>query len=96
MGALILSLMIYFKYHRIQINTNDKHPLEESVVLSSAKFIRLTPSIGYSLILMPLKLIYKKVATFLTDFGKKKCIFFFLRKTCFLFFGRKSSSTNSL
>lgn len=71
-GCIALSLTIYFKYYRIQHNINENYPIEESSYSIKSKVMRMIPSIGYSLVLITSKLIYKKVATYLTEFGKKK------------------------
>jgi hypothetical protein len=76
MGCLALALTIYFTYYRIQKSTNDQYPLKESVLLVQAKFMRMVPSTGYSLLIIPINMVYKKLATFLTDFGKSECEFF--------------------
>ncbi len=72
MGCLALSLTIYFTYYRIQTKTNNNYPLDKSVLVPKAKIMRIIPSIGYSLLIIPINMIYKKLATFLTDFGEKK------------------------
>jgi hypothetical protein len=72
MGCLAFSLWIYFTYHRIQRKTDENYPLDKSVYLIPAKFLRTIPSAGYSLLIIPLNLVYKKLAIFMTDFGKEK------------------------
>ena len=71
MGCLALSLTIYFTYYRIQRNTNDRYPLTQSLALVQAKFMRMVPSTGYSLLILPINIVYKKLATFLTNNGRK-------------------------
>ena len=72
MSCLGLSLLLFFVYHRIQIRTDRNYPLDISTFLISSKYIRMVPSIGYSLMIIPLNLIYKKLAEYLTDFGNLK------------------------
>lgn len=66
------ALTIYFKYYRIQMNINKKYPIKESGYSIISKVMRMIPSIGYSLVLITSKIIYKNIATSLTNFGKKK------------------------
>ena len=95
-GALIIALTVYFKYYRIQKDIDHKYPLKKkkSTITIEGKIIRMLPSIGYSLSIIPMKVIYKKIATYLTEFGmikiknKKKIEFFD--------FYRKSSFTNNI
>ena len=96
MGCLAVSLTIYFTYYRIQKKTNDKNPLDDSSPVVQSKIMRMIPSTGYSLLLIPIKLIYKKLATFLTDFGMKNYRLFSKEKIFVFITNRKSSSTNSL
>ena len=74
-GCLAISLTIYFTYYRIQKKTNEEYPLTAPAVGVQTKVMRMIPSTGYSLLVIPIKLIYKKLATFLTDFGKEKIEF---------------------
>jgi hypothetical protein len=69
MACLAISLAIYFTYYRIQKSTNDQYPLEDSSFSAQSKIMRMVPSAGYSLLIIPIKLAYKKLAIFLTDFG---------------------------
>jgi hypothetical protein len=75
MGCLAISLTMYFTYCRIQKKTDDQYPLDGSVFMAKVKVMRLAPSIGYSLLIIPINMLYKKLATFLTDYGKKKLKF---------------------
>ena len=75
MVCLALSLTIYFTYYRIQRTTDEKYPLTKSLSLVQAKFMRMVPSTGYSLLILPINIIYKKLATFLTDFGRMNANF---------------------
>ncbi|CAF0803540.1 unnamed protein product [Rotaria sordida] len=68
MCCLALSLWIYFGYYRIQIKTNNNYPLDSSLFSIHAKLMRTMPSAGYSLLIIPMNLIYKKIATYLTDY----------------------------
>ena len=70
MACLAVSLWIYFAYYRIQKKADDNYPDGQSLLLLPGKVIRLTPSAGYSLSIIPLNFVYKKLATFMTDFGK--------------------------
>ena len=70
MGCLALSLTIYFTYYGIQNRTNDQYPLAESVFLAKAKVMRMVPSTGYSLLIIPINIMYKKLAAFLNNFGR--------------------------
>ncbi|CAF3286759.1 unnamed protein product [Rotaria sp. Silwood2] len=68
MCCLALSLWIYFAYYRIQIKTDHNYPLDGSLFSIHTKLMRTMPSAGYSLLIIPMNLIYKKIATYLTDF----------------------------
>jgi hypothetical protein len=72
MGCLAVSLTIYFTYYGIQKKTNNQYPLDGSLFVAQAKAMRIVPSIGYSLLIIPINMMYKKLATFLTNFGKTK------------------------
>ena len=72
MACLALSLMIYFTYYRIQRKTDHEYPLDGSVFVAQAKVVRMVPSTGYSLLIIPINMIYKKLATFLTDYGRQR------------------------
>jgi hypothetical protein len=72
MCSLAFSLWIYFTYYRIQKRTNENYPLEKSLFLIPSKFMRTIPSAGYSLLIIPMNLVYKKLAIFMTDFGKNE------------------------
>lgn len=63
-----ISIWIYFYYYRIQKKIDENYPLNSSVMLIQAKYIRLVPSAVYSLAIIPLNSIYTKFATILTDF----------------------------
>ena len=69
MGCLTLSLSIFFTYYGIQQTTNAKYPLDETVSFIRSKFMRLVPSAGYSLLIIPINKGYKQLATYLTNFG---------------------------
>jgi len=71
-GSLAFALTFYFNYFRVQKYVNGLYPLDKSVSIIPSKVARLVPSISYSVLLIPVKLLYKKLATFLNDFGKKK------------------------
>lgn len=71
MCCLAFSLWIYFTYYRIQKKTDEKYSLEKSLFLIQGKFIRMIPSAGYSLLIIPMNFVYKKLAIFMTNFGRK-------------------------
>lgn len=93
MTCLAVSLWIYFTYYRIQKKTDDNYPEGKSFALLPSKLIRLTPSAGYSLSIIPLNLVYRKLATFMTDFGKTGQR---LIRSSLHGFSRESSSWNQL
>ncbi|CAF0837646.1 unnamed protein product [Rotaria sp. Silwood1] len=66
--CLALSLTMYFTYCDVQKSTDEKYPFDGSVEFIHAKSMRMAPSIGYSLLIGPVNLAYKRLATFLTDF----------------------------
>ncbi|UJR16383.1 hypothetical protein I4U23_003286 [Adineta vaga] len=68
MGCLVFAMTLYFTYYGIQERTNTNYPLTNSGIPVETKVRRMIPSTGYSLLVIPVKLIYKKLATFLTDF----------------------------
>ncbi|CAF1320639.1 unnamed protein product [Adineta steineri] len=68
MFCLALTLWIYFTYYAIQKKTEKTYPLDKSIYLPKAKVMRLAPSIGYSLFVVPLNMVYKKLATYLTNY----------------------------
>ncbi|CAF1291293.1 unnamed protein product [Adineta steineri] len=68
MFCLALTLWIYFTYYAIQKKTEKTYPLDKSIYLPRAKVMRLAPSIGYSLFVVPLNMVYKKLATYLTNY----------------------------
>jgi len=72
MVCLAFSLWIYFTYCRIQKRTEENYPLEKYLFLIQGKFIRMIPSAGYSLFIIPMNLVYKKLAILMTNFGTKK------------------------
>jgi hypothetical protein len=87
-----VSLWIYFTYNRVQKTTDEKYSTEGKSVFSiQAKVIRMMPSAGYSLLILPLNLIYRKLATFMTNFGKEIEKKRFNKTTVFYSY-RKSSS----
>jgi hypothetical protein len=55
--------------------------------------MRMMPSTGYSLLIIPMNLVYKKLAIFMTDFGKHMKQEEILKLFVFC---RKSSSANSV
>jgi hypothetical protein len=93
MGCVALSLWIYFLYHRVQKGTDENYPLEGSLLGVQATFMRLMPSAGYSLLIIPLNLVYQKLAIFMTNFGTK--IYMKILKDRSVFF-RKSSTSISI
>ncbi|CAF1634206.1 unnamed protein product [Adineta ricciae] len=68
MGCLALALTLYFTYYKIQQRTNENFPLGNPSNPIETKVRRMLPSMVYSLSLIPVKLIYKNIATFLTDY----------------------------
>ena len=70
MLCLALSLWIYFAYYAVQQKTDKKYPLETPAILPTAKLMRMVPSTGYSLLIIPMNLIYKKLAIFMTNYGR--------------------------
>lgn len=100
MCFLAVSLWVYFAYYRIEMKTEKRYPLDNSVFSIHAKFMRMVPSAGYSLLIIPMNLVYKKVAILLTEYGKKiktyvfslYSLIVFVMFECF----RKSSSSNIL
>ncbi|CAM4753214.1 unnamed protein product [Rotaria magnacalcarata] len=66
--CLALSLWIYFAFYGIQMKTDHDYPLDDSLFFIHAKLMRTLPSTGYSLLILGLNLIYRKIATHLTDF----------------------------
>ena len=71
MGCLGLSLWVYFAYHRIQKKTDDNYPVDKSLVAAvPPTFVRMVPSAGYSLGIIPMNLVYSKLATWMTKYGK--------------------------
>ena len=69
MCCLATSLTIYFTYYRIQAKTDKTYPLDGSILFVRAKVMRMVPSTGYSLLIIPINMAYKKLATFLTKTG---------------------------
>ena len=63
---------MFFTYYGIQQSTNDRYPLEGSISFVQAKVMRIVPSAGYSLLIIPINQGYKRLATFLNDFGKER------------------------
>jgi hypothetical protein len=71
--CLGVSLWIYFTYNRIQKKADEQYSTEtKSLAFVQSKVVRMMPSAGYSLLILPLNLIYRKLATFMTNFGTKK------------------------
>ncbi|CAF1211313.1 unnamed protein product [Adineta ricciae] len=68
MLCLALSLWIYFAYYAVQQKTDKRYPLEATAILPTAKLMRMVPSTGYSLLIIPMNLIYKKLAIFMTNY----------------------------
>ncbi len=93
MGCLALSLWIYFAYHKVQKKADENYPVDKSVTLLPGKLMRMMPSTGYSLLIIPMNLVYKKLAIFMTDFGKHMKQEEILKLFVFC---RKSSSANSV
>lgn len=70
MGCLAFAITFYFSHYRLQQDVNAQYPLTPDAPLPlAAKIRRMLPSTGYSVLVIPVKLIYKKLATFLTDYG---------------------------
>ena len=63
MICLGISLWIYFTYYRIQKKTDENYPLESSLMLIQAKYIRLLPSVGYSLLIIPLNSVLYQISS---------------------------------
>jgi len=74
-GCLALSLWIYFTYYRIQKTVEENYPLETSSFLAYTKSVRMLPTAGYSLLIIPMNLVYQKLATIMTNYGKITCQF---------------------
>ncbi len=72
MCCLAFSLWIYFLYYRVQKKADENYPLETSLFVTQAKFMRMIPSAGYSLLIIPMNFVYQKLAIFMTNFGTKK------------------------
>ena len=72
MTCLGASLWIYFTYYRIQKKAEEKYPLDKSVVIMQTKVIRLMPTAGYSFLIIPLNMVYRKLAVFMTNFGRRE------------------------
>ncbi len=72
MCCLAFSLWIYFLYYRVQKKADENYPLETSLFVIQAKFMRMIPSAGYSLLIIPMNFVYQKLAIFMTNFGTKK------------------------
>lgn len=72
MCFLALSLWIYFAYYRMQRKADKNYSLDDSVFSIHAKVMRTLPSTGYSLLIALMNLIYRKIATYLNDYGKNK------------------------
>ena len=70
MLCLALSLWIYFAYYAVQQKTDKQYPLEATAILPTAKLMRMVPSTGYSLLIIPMNLVYKKLAVFMTNYGR--------------------------
>ena len=67
--CLVLSIWIYFIYHRIQISTNQNYSSNDDASID-IKLIRMIPSIVYSILIILMNFIYKKIAIILTNFGR--------------------------
>ena len=50
MISLVLSLTLFFTYYGIQQSTNDRNPLDGSMMFLRAKAMRIAPSAGYSFV----------------------------------------------
>lgn len=72
--CLIVSLKLYFTYCRIQNTTDEKYPFDGSYFIY-AKSMRMFPSIVYSLIIGQVNASYRKLATYLNDYGRKRILF---------------------
>lgn len=94
--GLAFSVWIYFLYYRIQKKTEDNYPLDKSYFLIQAKFMRLMPSAFYSLLIIPMNFIYRKLAIAMTNFGRKKNKRKNFVEEILLFFCRKSSFAKCL
>ena len=70
MASLALSLWIYFAYYAVQKKADQRYPLGEAGFLPQAKLMRMVPSTGYSLLIIPMNLVYRKFAVLITNFGK--------------------------
>ncbi|CAF1064866.1 unnamed protein product [Adineta steineri] len=68
MGCLIGSLTVYFTFYRTQKKMHAEYPLENPKNPLETKLMRMAPSTCYSLVVIPIKLFYRKLATFLTDY----------------------------
>jgi len=66
--CIAISLWIYFTYYGVQQSTNARYPLPKSSMAVKSKVMRFVPSASYSLIVIPIKAIYQKIARFVTDF----------------------------
>ncbi len=71
MASLATALTVYFTFYRIQRQVHKQYPLNDpSLPPLEVKIKRMLPSTCYSLLIIPIKLGYEKLATFLNDNGK--------------------------
>jgi len=76
---------MYYTFNRLKKKINAEYPLDSSSSVSlETKVLRMLPPTCYSVLVIVIKVTYKKLATFLTDSGMKKTSFS-LRKTKYLF-----------
>jgi hypothetical protein len=77
---------MYYTFNRLKKKINAEYPLDSSSVSVETKVIRMLPPTCYSVLVIVIKVTYKKLATFLTDSGMKKSIVFFTKKNVYFDF----------
>jgi hypothetical protein len=72
MLSLATALTVYFTFYRTQHKIHKQYQLDDpSLPPMKIKIMRMLPSVCYSLTVIPLKLGYEKLATYLNNNGKR-------------------------
>jgi len=78
---------MYYTFNRLKKKINAEYPLDSSSSVSlEIKILRMLPPTCYSVLVIVIKVTYKKLATFLTDSGMKKTSFSLRKKNIYFNF----------
>lgn len=69
--AIFIAFLTMMAYYHVQYAADEKYLNADSYFDLA---MRILPSIGYSLVVIPLNMVYKMVSVYLTDWGRFLCL----------------------